>query len=294
MSLTETTNLGTLLAFDNSSRKWWVRRKTTDTFPTNGASLTVVGGTGAATQSGASTTGEDLYANIYTLGTITTNPAPLVYVFQSSSRINSWWGRNHIDALIKVKEFGSEIDGASISVFAQHYGDLYDHFDIDLTAGGRNAVPLATATDLNNSTSELYLSSSTTLASFDANNFVRGNTSNAYGEIVSVDDTLKRLYLGNVRGDFSTGETISETTNGLSSGDTGTTATLKAASFSTNVVAAYNDIKIAFMNMTASHNGLTGTFSNFETVGWVGGSGSFLSASRNPRQFNLAWQCIRD
>lgn len=281
-------NSGTLLHYDNTRRKWWVRRKTaSDTFPNNGASLTVVGGTGAGTQNGASITGEDLFANIYTLGTIATDPAPLVYIFQSGSRINSWWGSNHIDVLVKVREFGAEIDEAKISVYAQHYQDLYDHFDIDLTAGGRNAVPLATATDLNNTSGEIYLSSSTSLASFDSRNFVRGQTSNAYGEIVSADTALNRLYLGNVRGNFSTAETIAETTNGLVSGDTGTTATLKVANFSTNVVAGYNDITIAFMNMTASHNGITGSFSSYERLTWTNGSGTFLSSSGAP--LNLLW-----
>jgi len=281
-------NSGTLLDYSNERKKWWVRRKgTTDIFNNDASSLSVVGGTGAGTQSGSSLTGEDLYANIYTLGTIATDPAPLVYVFQSGSRISSWWGRNHIDSLIKVREFGTNIDSANISVFAQHYGDLYDHFNISLTAGGRNAVPLATATDLNNTSGEVYLSSSSTLASFTPKLFVRGGTSNAYGEIVSVNDTLKRLYVGNKQGIFSSGETISETTNGLVSGDTGPTATLKAASFSTPVVADYNDIVISFMNVTASHNGITGTFTSYESLTWTNGSGIYLSSSESPE--DLLW-----
>lgn len=274
---------GALLHYNNTSRKWWVRRKTaTDTFGTPAATINIVGGTGAGTQGPASLTGEELYANVYTLGTVTTDPQPLAYVFQSGSRISSWWGRGHIDALFKVKETGEFINGAKITVFARHYSDLDDHFDITLAAGGRNAVPLATATDLNNSTGEMYLSASTTLASFDAKNFVRGNSSTAYGEIVSANDTLNRLYVGNVQGIFTAGETISETTNGLASGDTGTTATLKGASHITNVVAAYNDIAVAFMNMTASHNGMTGTFTSYEPLTWTNGRGVFLSASAAP------------
>lgn len=76
--------------------------------------------------------------------------APQIYVYQDGSVLTSWWPTGHVDALIKVKDMGAELDGANITVFCRNYSDLYDHFPIDLTAGGRQAVPLATADDLNN------------------------------------------------------------------------------------------------------------------------------------------------
>lgn len=43
---------GTLLAFDNATRKWWLRRKaSTDIFNTDASTISVVGGTGGGTQS---------------------------------------------------------------------------------------------------------------------------------------------------------------------------------------------------------------------------------------------------
>ena len=255
---------GNLLHFNNTTRKWWVRWGTTIA---SGSVITLdSSGTGAGTTNATGDySGEDLYANVYTLGSIATNPNPRTYIFQNSSSISPWWGRGDsfaaIDVLIKVKESGTEIDGASITVFVRHYGDLYDHFGIDLTSGGRNAVPLSSATDLNNNTSGEVILSVTSAASFDVGNFVRGVTSGAYGEILSIDTaaTPDTITLGNVVGasEFTNGETVNETTNGLASGDTATTTTLTAP-HKTNVVSGYNDIKIWFVNGTITHGAITG------------------------------------
>lgn len=156
------TNTGYLLDYDNTAQKWWIR-KVAGTFTTE--AVTITGGTGAGTIT-AVTTGENLWANIYTLGTIEQHTdEEQVYVEQLGSRYVTgaeWWPESkttattrHIDILIKVKESSSEMDSGNITVFLRNYpeagnADLYDHFGIDLTAGGRNAVPLATSPDLNN------------------------------------------------------------------------------------------------------------------------------------------------
>lgn len=259
-----TTDSGELLHYNNTTRKWWIRMDDSgDLFDDNDEAITITSGTGAGAMSAISTTGEDLYANIYTLGTIVTDPNPKTYVFQNGSALSEWWGRGdveaHIDVLIKVKEAGSEIDGANITVFVRHFGDLYDHFPIDLTSGGRNAVPLATSTDLsNNATGEITVAYETQAGgNFTVGNFVRDETTGAYGEILADTDagTTGTLVVGNVimgtggSGDFTAGNGISETTSGLAAGDTGVTADIATAGV-TAVVRAYNDIKILFMNIT--------------------------------------------
>jgi hypothetical protein len=98
------------------------------------------------------TTNDDLWANIFTLGTIVAGAQ--IYVIQNGGEITPWWSTGHIDVLIKVKASGSEIDSGIITVFIRDLGATFDHFEIDLTAGGRNAVPLATANDINNQTAE--------------------------------------------------------------------------------------------------------------------------------------------
>ncbi|MEW6487651.1 MAG: hypothetical protein AB1578_07025 [Thermodesulfobacteriota bacterium] len=100
----------------------------------------------------ADTTNDDLWANIYTLGTIVAGTP--IYVVQNGVKLTKYWADGHIDLLVRVKQGGVEIDGAEVTVFARALGNSYDHFGIDLTAGGRNAVPLATAVDLNNQTLE--------------------------------------------------------------------------------------------------------------------------------------------
>lgn len=98
------------------------------------------------------TTNDDLWANIYTLGTIVAGTP--VYVVQDGAKLTKHWADGHIDILVRVKQGGVEIDGGALTVFARVLGNSYDHFSIDLTAGGRNAVPLATAVDLNHITPE--------------------------------------------------------------------------------------------------------------------------------------------
>lgn len=141
---------GTLIHYDNTAKKWWVRTGSA-TVAASGSAMTISGGTGAGTSTADSITGESIFANVYTLGSIESGTT--IYIEQNDSVITSWWGTGHIDVIIQVKEMGTEIDGANITVFARDFGDTYDHFDIDLSVGGRNAVPLATTTDLNNTTS---------------------------------------------------------------------------------------------------------------------------------------------
>lgn len=142
------TNYGILLAYNNTTRKWFVRGTTQ--LPTATA-YHVHAGTGQGTSSAASSSGEDLFANVYTLGSIVGGTQ--LYVAQAGAKIDpDWWGTDHIDILIKVAEAGTEIALAVITIYARDYTDLYDHYEIDLTAGGRNAVPLATSDDLDNQT----------------------------------------------------------------------------------------------------------------------------------------------
>jgi len=138
---------GTLLAYDNTLKKWWVRTGSS-TVADSGSAMAITGGTGAGTSSANSVTGENLWTNLYTLGGIESGSE--VFIEQIDTRIAAWWSTGHIDILLKVKEMGTEIDGALVTVYIRQLSDKYDHFDIDLTAGGRQAVPLATSNDLNN------------------------------------------------------------------------------------------------------------------------------------------------
>ena len=141
------THTGRLLDYDNTRRVWWIR-KVLSTFTTE--ALTITSGTGAGTTTTVAT-GQSIWSNIYTLGTIVSGTT--LDVYQNDLQITPWWSANHIDILVKVKESGVETDSGNLTVLARMYGSLYDHFIID-SSSGRNPVPLAAFTDGNNQTAE--------------------------------------------------------------------------------------------------------------------------------------------
>ena len=173
---TTTGDTGTILAFDEryvsiETGVVWIRPDVpaSDLFDDASTEAYTVGGSSAAgdfldtyaTDHGGSTaslTGESLWTNVFTLGTIFVNTQ--LYIYQDGVELigreigatNRWWGAGQIDILVKVKTTDVEIDDAEITVFARQYGALYDQFIIDLTTGGRQPVPLATGGDLNNGT----------------------------------------------------------------------------------------------------------------------------------------------
>jgi len=115
--------------------------------------IQVSGGIGEITTAVAAKTGETIFTNIYTLGSIV--EPTFAYILQSGSMIdgysNAWWGEGFIDILLKVQEAGVSIDDTYLNIFAREYGTQFDNFRLQ-TGTGRNAVPLATSTDGFNTT----------------------------------------------------------------------------------------------------------------------------------------------
>ena len=210
------TPVGALLAYNNTIGRAWIREERGSwTTIADNSDMDVTGGSQNIIAYGNSITGEDLYANIYTLGTITSDPYAQIYVFQDGSAISEWstlanWDRGHIDVLIKVKEADVEIDNGIITVYARQYGDNYDHFEIDLTNGGRNAVPLATSTDLNNTTEEYYLLYKDEDVTPSVGQVIKGATSGHKAEVLEVTDwgSTGLLKIGNVTGIFQNAEDL--------------------------------------------------------------------------------------
>lgn len=242
-----TGDTGKLLAYNNTTRKWWVRMDDSgDLFDDNDEAITIGSGTGEGAMSAISVSGENLWANIYTLGTIEQHSnEEQIYVIQNGSALAEWWPDSatpsvrHIDVLIKVKEAGTEIDSGKITVFLRNYpsagdADLYDNFEIDLTSGGRNAVPLATSPDLNNTSAHATVSAYTDISIVFVNatithgsitgtysefETVTGGTSSATGKfIVTAAGTMT---LGNVDGAFQSGEVLTGSTSGATCTTTG-------------------------------------------------------------------------
>lgn len=143
-------NSGILLDYNNTTFSWWVRVNSLDDDFSITETVSVTGGTGSGTTLDASYTGEALWTNLYTIGTLESGTQ--IYVYQNGTAITPWWSTGHIDILVQVKTSGNLIDGGNLTFFAREYSTLYDHAVTDASGGGRIPVPLATASDVNNQT----------------------------------------------------------------------------------------------------------------------------------------------
>jgi hypothetical protein len=134
---------------------------TTGTLTCNGNTATSITAVGK--------TGEQIWANLYSIGTV--EPFVHMYIYQGAagttdarSRVYSWndnsidWYSNgHIDTTIALKDMtdvsvGSVwtvIDSGYVTVYARRGGSLYASFEVSnsTTSGGRNPVPLQTSAD---------------------------------------------------------------------------------------------------------------------------------------------------
>jgi len=256
-----TGDFGTLLAYDNTNRRWWVRVSTAGTYASAGETVSVSGGTGSGTAS-AVKTGEYLWTNLYTLGSI--NDDAMIYIYYGTyqfsdgyypqgDEIEPFWlkltGTGHIDVLVLIKEAGTTIQSGYITVFIRNYGYTQDWFEVDLSSGGRNAVPLSTSTDISNQSLPSVVNDNTDIQIVQVNGklnvtgesgtfqdweTITGGTSGATAIVLEYDADSHYLILGQVEGTFQDGETITGSTSGA-------TATVNGT-LDTSVQVAYKDL----------------------------------------------------
>jgi hypothetical protein len=231
-----TADTGTLLHYDNTAKKWWVRMDDTgDLFDDDDETVevTTAGGTGTGTVRTVSITGEDKWNNCYTLGVQASSPAPLVYIVRNREEItndadgSAWWARGQIDVLVKVQEGGVEIDGANLEFYARQANDIFGHYNVDMSgAGGQTPIILNTSTDLNATKPEYYiLADNRSNGGVSVGDVMVGGTSSATAEVISVQDLTGNndlIGMGNVIGTFGDGEDIN--VSGSDKGDINGTA----------------------------------------------------------------------
>lgn len=158
-----------------------------DEFTGDGQTITQTGGTNHTFTQHATedqNTGEMIWANIYSIGTVDDNVHMYVYqgefddttpttpATDNSQRVLSinsatiadgdYWGQGHIDLCVPINRWWrlasvgawDNVDSGYLRVFARKGGDLYSSFEVanSTTSGGRNPVPLQTAVDLNQGT----------------------------------------------------------------------------------------------------------------------------------------------
>lgn len=185
-----------------------------------------------ATQTAASKTGEQIWANFFTIGTIEndthiyfyqglTSDATRARVSSISDNTQDWWGDGHIDLCIYTRDFTQAsnpiIDGGYVKAFARKGSTQYSTFEASssTTSGGSNPVPVNTAVDLDNPTG--YKSITTTAVAtddFTVGDEITGATSGARAIITQIDGssptyTFHYYLLDDPQTDFQTAaETI--------------------------------------------------------------------------------------
>ncbi|MHA2067472.1 MAG: hypothetical protein ACXABY_24155, partial [Candidatus Thorarchaeota archaeon] len=218
---------------------------TADNWDSGAGTITFTSNT--ATQTGSTLTGETLWANVFTLGTLEDNTD--LYIIQARQKLSAWWTTGQIDVLVRVAENSSNLSDAStligygvLTVFARQYSKLYDNFSVDVSAGGRNAVPVGTGADLNNTSGYRTFTGSSGSGTFVVGEVIDEAVSLAKGVVTAVagttsDPILDYYLIGDVTIDINSSG--AQTVTGADSGaqcqsaapsaagpDTGTTATI--------------------------------------------------------------------
>jgi len=156
----------------------------------------------------AAITGDMIWANIYSIGTIESSVHLYVYqgerlttddsnrVYSVNSTTLDYWGQGHIDFVVPIKDWKSSgfpiIDGGYLRVFARKGGDLYSSFEVanSTTSGGRNPVPLQTAVDLDQGHGTKKISTGSWTGTFVDGEIIEGGTSSGRGIIDLTNSTV--------------------------------------------------------------------------------------------------------
>ncbi len=144
-TVTASGNSGTLLAYDNTARNWWVRGNSGSWASALG--VTITSGTGAGTMSAAATTGESLFSNVYTLGSPLQTGTQLYIQQGTNTLIPSYWSTGHIDLCLVIKRLGTTLNSGNVTIFAREFGNTFNYFTTSLSGGGRTPVPISTSVD---------------------------------------------------------------------------------------------------------------------------------------------------
>jgi len=160
-----------------------------------------------APQEAAATTGEQIWANLYSLGTIEADTHIYLYqglvsdatrarVYSIIDQTQDWWSDGHIDICVPIRNYkvasAPIIDSGYITVFGRKYSTFYDSYEVatSVTSGGRNPIPLATAPDLDNTTGYKSITlTATTNDDFVVGDEIKGSTSLARGIITLITGT---------------------------------------------------------------------------------------------------------
>lgn len=211
-TMTNGGDTGTLLEIiDDGTNVWLVIRPTdnsiTHNWDTGSGTINSSASANSATQAANAITGQQIWANFFSLGTI--EPDTHIFGYYGSAatdgdraRITSvnsttedWWGDGQIDACIPIRDWktaGAPIIDSGFATWKAHkFTTEYSFFEAgaSTTSGGRNPVPLSTKNDLNNNTGfrQVTLSgASTTALHWNVGDEILGAVSGARAVITAI------------------------------------------------------------------------------------------------------------
>lgn len=177
-----------------------------DNTPTAGSTLTCNSNT--ATLAAASTTGEQIWANLFNVTPIDADAHVYMYqglvdgaspararIFDINDITQDWWSSGSFDRCIYIRDFKTAanpiIDLGNITVFSRKGNTLYDNFEVttSTTSGGRNPIPLTATSDLNNTTGYGSITSTAvSVDTFSVGDEILGATSAGRAIITQIDN----------------------------------------------------------------------------------------------------------
>ncbi|MFC1627273.1 hypothetical protein ACFL18_01800 [Patescibacteria group bacterium] len=216
-----TSDSGVILHVDTTNYIVWVRpddNTSANDFNTGSGTISADTSSNVATQTGSST-GENVWSNIYTLGSIEDNTT--IYITQSNANITNtedsgsgrWWGDGHPDVLILTTDTGTLTDRGLLTIYARQYSKKYGFYTSDASAGGRIPVPLATSDDLNN-TSGYRQSAITENAAFVVGEEATGAVTGARAIVTAYTSSVLTYYLIGDLTEFNDSENITGSASG--------------------------------------------------------------------------------
>lgn len=244
------TATGTIVWIDTANSEVWIRpTDSTSTHDWSAASgtISVTGSSASMDQAAAAITGERLWSNVKTIGTIEDNTRIYVGQTELSVPIPSFWGDGHIDRLFLVSDgfTGLSVDlieDGELYIYARQYNKLYDHFITNVRSGGQTIVPISTADDSNNATGDLSISVSGASGVFTVGEVITGGT--AAVAIVTANTgsptTSFEYYLVDDQTDFVNTETLTGSIVGSNGTASGTSSTVNAATY-TNISITFGE-----------------------------------------------------
>lgn len=303
-----TTGSGTLLEFIDTggTYDYCIIRPDDDLaasdFTTASQTLTCNANTATQWATASSTTGEMVWANIYSIGTI--DPNVHLYLYQgvasddtSRTRVTSWndatqdwYGNGQIDTTIALRDIEqttwTTIDDGYVYVFGRKSGDSYASFEVanPTTSGGRNPIPLQTSNDLNQATGIKQIDTGTWTGTYVDGEIISGNSTGARG-IVDLansvaDDYIVYFPIDDPQIDFTTADTV------ITGADSGATSSAGGGTGTTDFGPATNTW---FTSNTTPTVSFTHTTADIDDDGTSENYGIVINCQNNPLSEVYQW-----